>query len=155
MLLENRNDIKQRRAINFDLSIEKLMAFYSKTNPKGAYKDIYNYFIQNGFEHRQGSGYCSRAKLTNGETLDIVNRMFKEMPWLDECSKKIDVTNIGEIYDIKDLRAMGKQHEHLQEKSQVHKNKPSVLKRLEENKKILAEKDVSEQNIVHHRENER
>ena len=83
MLLENKNDIKQRRAINFDLSIKKLMAFYSKTNPKGAYKEIYNYFIQNGFEHRQGSGYCSKNKLTNGETLDIVNRMFKEMPWLE------------------------------------------------------------------------
>ena len=153
MLLESKNDRKQKRAINVDLSIKKLMAFYSETNPKGAYKDIYNYFIQNGFEHRQGSGYCSKIKLTNSETLDIVNRMFKEMPWLAECSNKIDVTNMGEIYDIKNLRAMGKQHE--QEKSQVHKNKPSVLKRLEENKKILAEKDVSEQNIVHHRENER
>lgn len=158
MLLDNKNDIKQRRAINFDLSIEKLMAFYSETNPKGAYKDIYNYFIQNGFEHRQGSGYCSKIKLTNSETLDIVNRMFKEMPWLDECSKKIDVTNIGEIYDIKELRSMDMQYNCSQKdikKSQVHKNKPSVLKRLEENKKILAEKDISEQNIVHHRENER
>lgn len=106
MLLESKNYIKQKRAINFDLGIEKLMAFYSKTNPKGAYKDIYNYFIQNGFEYRQGYGYCSKIKLTNSETLDIVNRMFKEMPWLDECSEKIDATNIGEVYDIKNLRAM-------------------------------------------------
>lgn len=155
MSLNNKNNIKKRRAINFDLSIEKLMALYSKTNPKGAYKEIYNYFIQNGFEHRQGSGYCSKKELTNKETLDIIDSMFNKMPWLDECSKKIDVTNIGEIYDIKDLRAMGKQHEHSQKKSQMHKDKPSVLKRLEENKKILAEKDTSEQKIVYHRENER
>lgn len=155
MSLTNKNNIKERRAINFDLSIKKLMAFYSKTNPKGAYKEIYNYFIQNGFEHRQGSGYCSKKELTNRETLDIIENMFDKMPWLDECSKKIDVTNIGEIYDIKNLRAMGKKHEHSREKSQVHKGKPSVLKRLETNKRILAEKDTSERNIVHHRENER
>ena len=53
MSLKNENDIKQRRAINFDLSIEKLVAFYSETNPKGAYKEIYNYLTRNGFEHRQ------------------------------------------------------------------------------------------------------
>lgn len=50
MPLRDKNNIKQKRAINFDLSIKKLMTFYSKTNPKGAYKDIYNYFVQNGFE---------------------------------------------------------------------------------------------------------
>lgn len=155
MLLENKNDIKERRAINFDLSVKKLMAFYSETNPKGAYKDIYNFFIRNGFEHRQGSGYCSKLELTNREILNIIDNMFDKMPWLDECSKKVDVTNIGKIYDIKKLRAMDKQHKNFHRKSQIHKRKQSVLKRLNDNKKILTERDTSERNRTHHKEYER
>ena len=94
----------------------------------------------------------------NRDVLDIIDDMFIKMPWLDECSKKIDVTNIGAVYNIKELRAMNMQQEHSQEnikKDQVPKSKPSVLKRLEENKKILSEQDSSKQAIVHHRENER
>ena len=42
-------DTKRRYAINFDLKISNLEKYYSKTNPKGAYKEIARYMAKNGF----------------------------------------------------------------------------------------------------------
>ncbi|MDE6529585.1 MAG: hypothetical protein K2K96_02295 [Lachnospiraceae bacterium] len=97
---------KKYRAVNFDLSIDKLKEHYSETNPKGAYRDIRRFLEKNGFEHRQGSGYRSTSDMTDADALDVMRAMYKSMPWIDECSKKIDLTNIESLYDIKKLHKM-------------------------------------------------
>lgn len=149
------------RAINFDLSIAALTEYYSKSNPRGAYKDINDFFRKSGFEHRQGSGYRSNKKLSDLEVMYIIDEMFKAMPWLDKCSKKIDVTSIDSIYDVKKLRAFREQKSNADVKKDIYDgishdvDKKSILKRLAENKKSLAENTKESQDKIHHREEER
>lgn len=90
---------KYRRAINFDLSEELLKLHYPKSI-KNAWKEVGRYLKDNGFKHRQYSGYVSKNKLSDGELLTIVYKMWQELPWLEYCATKFDVTNIGEIYDL-------------------------------------------------------
>ena len=48
---------KQYKAFNFDLSVRALQENYPGTNYRQAYQDIRQFLEDNGFEHRQGSGY--------------------------------------------------------------------------------------------------
>lgn len=153
---------KHMRAINFDLSIVALAEHYSRSNPKGAYKDINAFFKKNGFEHRQGSGYCSNKELSDLEVICVIDEMFKAMPWLDECSKKIDVTSIDSIYDVKELRSFREQRSNVDIQKEFkdgsfhnHGDKKSILKRLEENKERLIQSDTSRHDIICQHENER
>ena len=128
-----------RRAINFDLNINALKENYSVTNPKGAYKEIRSFFEKNGFSHRQGSGYCSRNKLTDMELFEVMQKMFKTLPWLDVCSTKIDATDIGKVYDIKELldTASIKETFHDKQKKNSHPVKKSVLQKLNSNRELI------------------
>lgn len=87
----------KRKAINFDLDTET-MKEYSKY-PIG-YELLRVSFKKYGFEHRQGSGYISKDKLMSSDVTDVVRNIVKEQPWLSECVKKIDVTDIGKQHDL-------------------------------------------------------
>lgn len=89
-----------RRAVNFDLVGELLEKHYPKSNTKQAYYDIENFMTNHGFEHRQGSGYCSTEELTRLEFMLIFRKMIEQMPWLAYCVRRFDITNIGKTYDL-------------------------------------------------------
>ena len=91
---------KRYRAVNFDLSDAKLKEYYSKKNPKGAYGKILRYFKEHNFEHRQYSGYRSKEKMSDVEIMDLMNDLFEQLPWIEKVAEKIDVTNVGKLYDI-------------------------------------------------------
>lgn len=91
---------KYFKAINFDLNVDCLKIYYSKANHTNAYSDIRSYLSKNGFEHRQGSGYRSKEKLTDIEITAIVREMGKRFPWLHKCVGQFDVTNIGRNYSL-------------------------------------------------------
>lgn len=61
------------------------------------------FFVRQGFEHRQGSGYVSRKKLAQADIIDLLDLMNAELPWMSDCVTKIDVTNIGAQHDLKDM----------------------------------------------------
>ena len=88
------------KAIYFDLFINELKNYYSKTNPKGAYSKVKRYMLKNGFSHAQYSGYHSNYKTTDANIFDIMGKMNEELPWLKHCVNHIEVTNIGENYDL-------------------------------------------------------
>lgn len=96
-------ETKHRYAINFDLSIQQLELYYSKTNPKGAYKKIARYMYTHGFSHRQWSGYISDKTMTKTELIDITLGIHKEFPWLINCEGSMDATVITSIFDIKQM----------------------------------------------------
>lgn len=89
---------KNRKAINFDLdTVEiKRLGLY----PKG-YKILGKAFKEQGFTHRQGSGYVSKKPLTNNEVQFRVRSIIKENLWLLNCVNKMDVTDIGPQHDLK------------------------------------------------------
>ena len=62
-----------RKAINFDLSTADLKKYFKNTAE--AYSQIKNFMLQNGFEHRQYSGYVT-------------------------CTQKFDVTDVDKHHDL-------------------------------------------------------
>lgn len=91
-----------RRQIAFDLSQEELKKYYPRSkfalSPKyynEAYADIKRFMKKNGFEHRQGSVYISKERMTNADINILVGKMAKELPWLSKCATEFDVTSIG------------------------------------------------------------
>lgn len=88
-----------RKAINFDIDTKKYEKLTSKKS-SNAYLEIYNYFNNNSFEHRQGSDYVSKEDLTNNDITTLIIKMSKTLDWLKYCVKKIDVTNIGKQHSL-------------------------------------------------------
>lgn len=99
--MENTDRI--RRAINFDLHGKRLEQYFSESNPNDAYRVLSKFFHDNGFEHRQGSGYVSKEPLPMAEVFRIVDKLNEQYPWLEKCISCMDVTDIGETYDMKEM----------------------------------------------------
>lgn len=136
-------DHRVRRAVNFDLNIGALKENYSETNPEKAYKEIRSFFEKNGFFHRQGSGYCSKDKMTDAELFKTMQKMFKALPWLYTCVKRMDATDIGKVYDIKAQMAEigAKKNFRNNLKKTKQSEKKSVLKQLKVNKEFLKQRE--------------
>lgn len=63
------------------------------------------------------------------------------MPWLNVCAEHMDATTIGSIYDIKEMKSKGIRERACKENTvmnQKQKDKPSILKRLQENKEKIS-----------------
>lgn len=86
-----------RKAINFDLDTTKMKAM--SLYPQG-YKLLKKSFKKFGFKHRQYSGYESKVALNSLQVSRIVEQIVIENPWLSQCIKKVDVTDIGKQYDL-------------------------------------------------------
>lgn len=82
------------KAINFDLDTNALKLYYPGKEYNKAYYDIRRFMEQNGFSHRQGSGYRSIEQLSDFAVNDLVEELFKEFDWLFKCTKRLDATNI-------------------------------------------------------------
>lgn len=86
-----------QKAINFDLDTNLMKE--KNLYPDG-YRKLGKSFRKYGWEHRQGSGYISQEYLTRAGVVEIMEKIIKENPWLGECVKKCDVTNIGTQFDL-------------------------------------------------------
>jgi cell filamentation protein len=93
---------EQRRykAINFDLDTQSLRNLFGEKGRRKAYSDIGRFLKNNGFEHRQGSGYRSIKTMATADIIDVVVALYTELTWLPDCVQKLDVTNIGTEYDM-------------------------------------------------------
>ena len=89
-----------KKMLNFDFDTKALQKYYPKSNWRKAYDDVYDFLTSNGYEHRQGSGYITKA---NTDYLDVQSTLYemkREFPWLKNCVNKMDVTNIGRTFDM-------------------------------------------------------
>ncbi|MDR0308812.1 MAG: hypothetical protein LBH87_02655 [Coriobacteriales bacterium] len=87
--------------INFDLSVEKLRDEFGYDCYRKGYSLIQRFFIKNGFSHHQYSGYISKSAMSYGEVYILVlDTMTSELPWLANCVKKFDATNITSQSDM-------------------------------------------------------
>lgn len=87
----------KRKAINFDLDTKEMKG--RSMYPNG-YELLRVSFKERGFDHRQGSGYLSQDKITTDDVVKVVTEIVHEQPWLADCVKKIDVTDIGRQHDL-------------------------------------------------------
>ncbi|ENT9763021.1 VapD family protein [Campylobacter coli] len=83
-----------RKAINFDLSTKSLEKYFKDT--REPYSLIKKFMLENGFEHRQYSGYTSKEPIDERRVARIVTKLAKKFTWLGECVKEFDITEIGE-----------------------------------------------------------
>lgn len=113
----NSNDKRCRKAINFDLITVNLKKHFGENNYQKGYYEIGKFMRKNGFEHRQGSGYVSKDKISEHMIKTLAARIRKNLPWIKQCVRVIDVTDIGNQYDITDL-IKGKKRSSPQRKQQ-------------------------------------
>jgi len=85
---------KRYKAINFDLDTYNLRQTFGEYGRRRAYAQIKKYFIENGFSHKQWSGYTSLKPMSYGEVYDIVFKMIDLHPWLPICTNQFDATNV-------------------------------------------------------------
>ncbi len=98
-----------KRAINFDLDTKELLKYFKNTHQ--AYSSIKVFMEDNGFEHRQYSGYVSNKPMSEIQIIDITKKINHKFKWLKDCIQKYDVTEIGETYDLKYIFDEAKQKE--------------------------------------------
>lgn len=93
----NRN---QKKGINFDLDTEALKKRYTNGDWHNAYYDVRNFFVKNGFEHIQGSGYHSLIPMWESDVMTIVYQMTKEFPWINYCVSVCTLADVPDAFDI-------------------------------------------------------
>lgn len=90
---------KSIKAINFDLDTKALKTYYEKSR-RNAYNEIGKFLKENGFYHRQWSGYVSLEKMTDMQMAKLNEKMWDKLPWLKDCARKFDVTDVGKRFDL-------------------------------------------------------
>ena len=89
-----------KREISFDLDTKALSKYYD--NISLAYSDLRNEFERVGFIHRQGSVYNSKKCLSDIEVTKALKDVCNKLPWISECAKSVDLTNIGKRHSLLD-----------------------------------------------------
>lgn len=135
--------MRRHIAINFDLKIDLLKIYYSEKHPKRAYREIKEYMKQNGFIHRQHSGYLSVDDFTGTEIVYFMNKMYKEFPWLYSASTVIDVTEVGRIFDAKKIHEESFGVSKPEMKLDIHQETQSVNQRIKEIKEQQSMHDIN------------
>lgn len=89
-----------RKEISFDLDTKKLEKYFN--NISNAYYNLRIELKKVGFEHRQGSVYNSILPMNHLQLVMALKDVCKKLPWLSDCAKSIDSTNIGKIHSLMD-----------------------------------------------------
>ena len=92
-----------KKYLLFDLDTTALKEEFGPKRYTVAYSMIRQFLENCGFEHKQGSGYLSTEPISLNQIIAIYQAMTEEMPWLDSCSKTMDVGNVRGFYNLKTL----------------------------------------------------
>lgn len=87
-----------KKYLLFDLDTTALKEEFGPKRYTVVYSMIRQFLENCGFEHKQGSGYLSTEPISLNQTIAIYQAMTEEMPWLDSCSKTMDVGNVRRFY---------------------------------------------------------
>ena len=68
-----------------------------------AYSDLREALENRGFEHRQGSGYLSKAPISKNKLIVLYDSLVEELPWLNTCSTAMHFADIGKTFNLKTL----------------------------------------------------
>lgn len=85
---------KARKMLNFDLDTNRYKEVTNSKSASSAYDTIRRFMEDNDFVHRQGSCYTSKFPLSNADAYSLVYKMSVEIPWLSECIRECDITDV-------------------------------------------------------------
>ena len=92
-----------RRYLMFDLDSASLKKEFGPTRYALAYSDLREALENRGFEHRQGSGYLSKAPISKNKLIVLYDSLVEELPWLNTCSTAMHFADIGKTFNLKTL----------------------------------------------------
>ena len=95
------DSLESKKALNFDLNDSLLRKYYPSKNYKKGWSDLKKYFINNGFKHRQYSGYVSKYPISMAEVVQVIKKLSSNYTWLKYCVKEFDVTIVSDEYSMK------------------------------------------------------
>ncbi len=95
------DSLESKKALNFDLNDSLLRKYYPSKNYKKGWSDLKKYFINNGFKHRQYSGYVSKYPISMAEVVQVIKKLSSNYIWLKYCVKEFDVTIVSDEYSMK------------------------------------------------------
>ena len=122
---------KHIKCIHFDFLIDEIREHFSSDSTP--YTQIQNFLEQNGFEHRQGSGYISKEPLSEYQTYILMKKLGAKFTWLDDCMRRFDIENAPEAMDARNeisksaIKKMAQQLKELQKEIKSYTQKKSVL----------------------------
>ena len=87
----------------FDLDSANLKKEFGPTRYTLAYSDLREALENHGFEHRQGSGYLSKAPISKNKLIVLYDSLVEELPWLNTCSTAMHFADIGKTFNLKTL----------------------------------------------------
>ncbi len=92
------------KEFTFDLDTKELKNIFGEKSYTKAYNEIFDFFCkEHGFEHRQGSVYCSGRRMSDAEVVDMAHELKHKIPWLKTCLKRMDVADIGNIHELTEV----------------------------------------------------
>ncbi|MGX3044692.1 VapD family protein [Helicobacter sp. T3_23-1056] len=125
----DKNEQKYIKYIIFDLDTKQLKDIFPDT--RLPYSMIKKFFEDNGFEHRQYSGYISKELLDNFDIIAIMKELGKKFTWLRNCIQEFDVSNVINEVSVKDQiinsaiqQERQKRQERLKKAKQITQNPP-------------------------------
>ena len=95
------DSLESKKALNFDLNDSLLRKYYPSKNYKKGWSDIKKYFINNGFKHRQYSGYVSKTGISMADVGNILDEMSIKYHWFKKAVRQFDVTIVSDEYSMK------------------------------------------------------
>ena len=92
-----------RKALNYDIDVNLLKQHYpNQKNYRNAWRDIKRFLAKRGFVSRQYSGVASIKGISVLDAQQIIEEMSMKHQWFPKCVQRIDITSIGEVYDLKE-----------------------------------------------------
>ncbi|GHU32932.1 hypothetical protein FACS1894166_07300 [Bacilli bacterium] len=70
---------KVQYSFNFDLNIKLLKKYYDGST-SNAYKQIKSWMAKHDVEHRQGSGYNTKSKITEFQLSNLITHLDADQP---------------------------------------------------------------------------
>lgn len=92
-----------KKYLLFDLDTTALKEEFGPTRYALAYSDLREALENRGFEHRQGSGYLSKAPISKNKLIVLYDSLVEELPWLNTCSTAMHFADIGKTFNLKTL----------------------------------------------------
>lgn len=92
--------IETRKQIAFDMLVKELRKEFGFLGYTQGYSKIRIFFENRGYEHTQGSVYTSKKNESFARTLKNLLDLRSEYKWIKNCSRKIHISEVPEIYEV-------------------------------------------------------
>ena len=156
----------KRKQISFDIDTNVGKMIFGERGYTKIYADIRRFMKKEGWRHIEGSVYMSGQPMSSSDVAYMIDSIKEKYPYLDKCVREIHQTDVSNVHSLNQYFSYDGtpgQYEQQENKVDGHKreppDKPSVRRRLEENKERIKEneqsKDQGDRANTHHNRDER